>query len=547
MRLYTKAKPLPAIVIMVIINMLMMPALLDAQNTAPVIRYVYFDQKDIFHEDDKDWFFAAPVANAIHTVTKPYILEDELLFEEGDELDTVRLLEAERNLRRTGLFSTVKITAEPVGTDSVDITVHTQDSWSLKPALLIGTGGGISNLGFKLEEANLAGTATLLSGYGLYRTENDIGWEGMLEVYQRRLFRTEVSVKAALRANQYRTDQFLSFAKLYRTMATSWAFEVAGSNTFGRDFAYQPDTTILLPFHDRSVGGWISQSYGEDDRLFVSASANLNSVQRTVAESRQAFDNTGHVLVSFSSLRQEFGRSVFLNGYETEDLQEGGWGNATMGRIFSLGNGGETMWYIAGVGEQSWMPTDELYLFGQVGAGSGFAEGRAKYTYLEVNGLGHWRPSQHIVVAARLRTQTAWNWAAFRQLILDFESGLRGYDANVLAGDNRAVANAELRWFPGWRWWVIGFSGALFYDVGTVWNQGQSIGSTRYHHAIGLGFRVHNLKASGPDAIFRIDFAYNLDDNRFAGLIFTTNQLFSAFFNHRYRSPDVLGSSIDLR
>jgi hemolysin activation/secretion protein len=109
------------------------------------------------------------------------------------------------------------------------------------------------------------------------------------------------------------------------------------------------------------------------------------------------------------------------------------------------------------------------------------------------------------------------------------------------------IGNAELRWFPGWRWWVVGFSGAIFYDVGSVWDQGVSILNSRYHHAVGFGIRFHNLKASGSDAIFRFDFAFNLDEKKFAGLIFTTDQLFSAFFNHRYRSPDLSGTSIDVQ
>jgi hemolysin activation/secretion protein len=118
---------------------------------------------------------------------------------------------------------------------------------------------------------------------------------------------------------------------------------------------------------------------------------------------------------------------------------------------------------------------------------------------------------------------------------------------NQLVGDNRFVANCELRFFPGWKWWALGFSGVAFYDMGSVWNQGNQLGQIRFHHSIGLGVRIHNLKSSGADAIFRFDFAYNLDENRFAGLVFSTNQLFSAFGNHSYKVPDMLGREIDLQ
>ncbi len=518
-----------------------------ADGLPRIVRSIYIDRRDIFDEEHDDWFFGASLLNSLHVVTKQYVMEDELQLLEGDDLDPELLLETERILRRTGLFSSVRVTAEEVGADSVDIFVATQDQLSLRPSVLFGTGGGITNIGFKLEELNLLGSATHVMGYGLFRTENDIGWEGMLSVSQRRLFRTQIGFKAALRANSIRTDQYLSFGKPYRTMYTPWAFSLAGVNSFGSDFAYLPDTTVLLPFHDRTLGGWISSAYGDDRQLFVSGSVRLSDVQRAVPQSRQAFDNTGHVLVSFSSIEQRYTRSAFLDGYETEDVQTGGWGSAIMGRVFSMGNGGEGMWYVGGQGASSFFPAEDIYLFGSIEAASGFGGTRPLYTYLEIQGLGHWRTSEHIVLAARLSTQTAWNWTAFRQLVLDFESGLRGYAANSLSGENRVVGNAEFRWFPGWQWWALGFSGVLFYDVGTVWDQGSSLTKSRYHHAIGVGFRIHNLKASGADAIYRFDFAFNLDENSFTGIIFSTNQLFSAFGRHRYKAPDVLGSDIDVQ
>lgn len=528
----------------------------DAEVVWPVIRAIYFDQREVFTREQDDWFFAAPLANTFHTLTKEYIIDDELLFFEGGDADPFLIAETERNLRRTGLFSTVNITVTPVGADSVDVHVFAQDRFSLRPALLFGTGGGITNIGAKLEEINLMGTATQVMAYGLYRTENNIGWEGMGQISNQRLFRSEIGLTAALRSHRYRTDQFLGIVKQFRTIQTKWGFGILGANAFGKDFAYRPDKTLLLPFHDRNLFAWIGQAYGFPDRLFISGSVKFSNVQRTVPESRQAFDNTGHILISFSSIRQVFTKTSFLDGYETEDLQEGAWGSVVIGRVFSLGNGGETMWYVGGTAEQSVSVNNNIHLFGQINGASGFGPAsagagsqgaRPRYTYLEINGLGHWRLSDHLVVAGRLRTQTAWNWTAYRQLVLDFESGLRGYAANSITGDNRVIGNAELRWFPAWRLWIVGVSGVAFYDVGSAWNQGIQISQTRYHHSVGFGFRIHNLKASGSDAIYRFDFAFNLDEKRFTGLIFSTNQLFSAFGRHSFKAPDVYGSRLDVQ
>lgn len=542
------------------------------QDTLPsVIRTVYLDQRNVFDEHSSDWFFGAEILNALHTLTKPYIIEDEMLLYADDDVDTVRLLEMERNLRRTGLFSSVTVSTDPKITsirnpqtgkvfwpDSMDVIIKTQDRFSLRPAILFGTGGDITNIGAKLEESNFLGTATQITLQGLYRTENSIGWEGYTRVAQRRLMRSEVGMEFILQANQYRTDQLLSFYKQYRTMETPWAFAMSALNAFGRDFAYRgTESPELLPFHNRALSGFASQAYGDKDRLFVSVAASVNDVNRTVPESRQAFDNTGYLLVSFSSLSQRYSRTAFLDGYETEDLMEGGWGNAAIGRVFSMGNGGQTMWYVGGEAEQSWFPANGLYLFGQVNGASGFGKSTSAgtsgagtqgyYTSVGLSGLAHWRPQQNIVLASRLQSQTVWNWNAFHQLVLDLETGLRGYPANRLAADNRVVANTEFRWFPGWKWWIVGVSTVAFWDMGTVWNQGTAITGTQFHHALGLGLRIHNLKASGADAVFRLDFAYSMDEKKFTGIIFTTSQLFSAFGKHQYKAPRLYGTDVDLR
>jgi hypothetical protein len=518
-------------------------------HAQPYIRYIDVDMRDVFDQRSADWFFAGSLANAFHTQTRTFVLEDELLFTEGDELDDELLLETERNLRRTGLFSSVIVKVDTISDDSVDVIVFAQDRWSLRPAVLLGTGGGISNYGAKVEEVNLAGIGMNVHASALYSTENDIGWEGLLAFGQRRLFRSEVGLYASIEASKVRTEQMVSLVKPFRTLATAWAGQLDVWNRFGQDFFYgnRTPTPSGLPFEQRGVQGWWSTARGEVDRIFFSISAAADRTQRSVRGSEQLFDNTGRILISFSSISQKFKRDQFLNGYETEDVQTGGWGSVTLGRTFRLDRSGEAMWYVSARGEQSDYILPDVYLYGAVAGGSGFSMRGPRATGLEVTGLGHARLSQKVVLAATIRNQTSWNWDGFRQLILDNDGGLRGYAANALTGDNRFVSNVELRWFPQWKVWIFGLSGAVFHDMGSVWNQGIGLDKTRWHHSLGVGLRIHNLKASGGDAVYRIDLAYNMDERRFAGIVFTTNQLFSAFGLHRFRPAEIVNIAIDER
>jgi outer membrane protein assembly factor BamA len=507
---------------------------------------IYIERRDVFERTDKDWFFAAPVMNAIHVKTRNYVIEDELLFSEGELITEDLILETERNLRGTGLFTWVRIELDSVYDDTYDVYVVAKDRWSTYPALLYGTGGGESNYGGRLEEFNLAGTGTYVSGEALYRTENDIGWQGGINISQRRLFRSELGLLASLTAHKYRTQQFLSIHKPYRTLRTKNAYGIYGQNTFGNDFLYSnTDTASLIPFHEKRVNFHYSHAWFHWDRIFFSVMAEWEDVERGDSIYRQAYDNSGFFLVQFSSVSQDYKVIRKVNAYYDEDMPIGGYGSATMGRIFPIGSkDGEQFYYVGAEGEQSYY-NGRSYLYARVSAGSAFKGSIGKYTYQDFTGLGFVRISDDFLLAARMVQQTAWNWDAFRQLVLDNDAGLRGFEANTLTGDNRIIGNLELRAFPDVNLWIFDLSAAAFYDIGSVWNQDTEIFNTNFYNSAGLGIRFHFTKSASPSHTFRIDAAYNITDGKFGGIVFTTRQMFSAFGVHDFKLPRLFGTTID--
>lgn len=515
----------------------------------PIIGAIWLDQRDVFDSTADEWFFAAPLLNTLHTTTRPWVIVDELLFAVEDRLDTALLYESERNLRRTGLFSHVTMRVDTVASDTVEVTITTQDFWSTSGALLVGSGGGAATLGAELEEFNLAGTGSRLGVEGIYRTENDIGWQGALGLSWRRVLRSELTFVVSLFANRVRTEQRLALVQPYRTLRSPLAWSLGATKQFGSDFLYQTGSGRyeLLPFHLRRASGWISLGSTDDDadRLFATLFASTESVRRVAPEFRQASDNSARVLVSLGSLRQRFRRIRGLDGYLVEDLATGAWGSATVGYFFPANPDGERFFYIGGEAEQSgFLAGDRLYLFGRICTGSGFAQGQARYTSIESEGLGHWRFAPSLLLVGRFWQQTVWNWVAFRQLVLDNDAGLRSYAVNQLVGDNRLLYNLELRALPSWQWWIFRFSGVAFVDGGAVWMQGMQFDKARFHHAVGVGVRLHILKWAGEGGILRVDVAYNLDTRRL-GIVFSSNQLFSAVRSHQFQLPRFYGSTID--
>lgn len=512
------------------------------------VRNIYIENGNVF--PDTASTFMSGLFNTLHIPTRKYIIKQELLFETDDIVEADILLESERNLRRMGLFTDVDISLDTVGYDLVDVYVRTQDKWSTTPALLIGSGGGQNQLGFKMEDDNIAGRAYFLSLQALRRTENDIGWQGSVFLNKPRFMRWNMDIDFSLISHQFKTAQYYGLSKPYRNLRDDYSWQLNTTNIYGNEFLYDEEVDgiqsdqQLLGIHERSFSGYFSKAWIRDLRSFATVYLDANTTDRGLPEFRRAFDNSGKFLIQFSSLSEDYFKTNRLNMYQDEDIMVGGYGSVILGRTFPIDSGGDRVWYAGARGERSWVGRN-WYIYTQVGGGSGFDEGFAKYTFQESKILGFITLGPDMLLATRFRQQTAWNWPADRQLVLDNDYGLRGFDLNRLAGDSRIQSNLEYRWFPGWKAWVFKLSWAAFYDMGTTWDQDFGFENARWYKSAGLGIRFHNEMATGETNVYRIDFAYNFDDMKFGGIIFTTGQQFSVYDIHNFRIPNIFGLTFD--
>jgi len=506
---------------------------------------VFIERYDVFEKADRDWFFGAPLLNALHTKTQSYVIEDELLFRRDDIIDEDYLLETERNLRATGLFTKVKIEIDSVKDNTYDIFVVTKDRWSLYPSILFGTGGGATNYGGRLQEFNLFGTGTYIGGDILHRGESEIGWQGLFQLSQRRLFRSSISLNFSLLANQYRTGQNLELAKHYLALDDRFSYGIASVNQFGKDFLFYNDGGLQLAQLDETIiTSWFSRAWWRDDRVFFTAMTEYHRADRGEDKYNRAFDNSGKILFAFSSVSQDYYAVDYVNSYFLEDLTIGGWGSAILGKVFPIGSKGESYYYVAGQGERSYYKNN-IYLFGQLTGASAFARGTSYYTYQEFLGKGFYKFDKTALLAVNFRQQTVWNWWRIRQLILDNDIGLRGYELNSISGDNRIIGNVEFRYFPNIKLWLFNLSGVIFYDIGSAWFQDTKLSKARFYSSAGSGIRIHFNKSDNPKHILRVDFAYNFAQQKFGGILIGTEQAFSAFKNHVFSLPKIFGLEFD--
>jgi hypothetical protein len=227
-----------------------------------------------------------------------------------------------------------------------------------------------------------------------------------------------------------------------------------------------------------------------------------------------------------------------------EDLIYGGYGSATIGKIFPLTSDGDNLYYVAGAAEKSFY-NQKSYIFLRVAGGSGFDKVISpKYTYQESYINFFHKFTDKFLVTGRISEQTVWNWRAFRQLILDNDNGVRGVPLNSSSSDSKMFFNTELRYFIDPEFLIFKYSLAAFFDIGSVWDQKMQIWDAKFQKSAGLGFRLHFAKSRNPSNTYRFDFPYNFNTKKI-GFIFTTKQFFPAFTNHNYTIPQILGRALD--
>lgn len=146
---------------------------LAAQQPAPIqpptVDHVEIRRNSVFDADEASFFLLRAV-NALHVTTREYVIRRELLLRAGTPWDSARAAESARNLRRLGVFRSVRV--DSVRTDSGLVArVETRDGWSTRPDFRFRSTGGELDYTLALIEDNLLGTASQASV--VYRSNPD--------------------------------------------------------------------------------------------------------------------------------------------------------------------------------------------------------------------------------------------------------------------------------------------------------------------------------------------------------------------------------------
>jgi outer membrane protein assembly factor BamA len=469
------------------------------------IASIKIDTHNVFDTDappENKLLFRA--ANAIHIQTRDHVLMRELLFEVGDYYNPALVEETERNLRALPYVRRAEAEAAVNQNGTVDVIMHTYDSWSLEVVAGFKRAGGSTSVKGGLAENNIMGTGKV--GSIIY--SNDFGAES--------------------RAFTYKDPQFLHNKHLNYSMAARAAPD-------SQSVALSLDRPFYASIAPTAMGG--TASYGTADageftRRTAAAGVNYgialaSSTERTRRVKfgllAQRADTTGPISDPERS-------AAFQLGADWEELDF-----LTVRRIQKFTHDED---YNLGLGifpAISWAPairalgTTQPRLLPSIAVRKGYTWGNqllflnSGYSSTYVNGgnsnlhisfdaVYYLRGIKYQTLAFHTGLDLGWHLSS--PLALGEFNGLRGYGLSQFTGSRRFLFNIEDRvylWDNLLRLMDVGI--VAFYDSGYVWRASDPVKISDLKNSVGMGLRVAPSRSSGNNPV-RIDMAYALSGNQ---------------------------------
>lgn len=336
---------------------------------AAIIDTLVILREDVFRDEDVERSVFLKVLNDMHSTTRRYVVRRELLLEPGAPFDSVLADESERNLRRLGLFRSVRVDTGRVNGKLAAI-VRTRDAWSIKPRLqanLASDGTLTGSIG--VTEENVAGTGNLLRVWYVRQTDRDgVVFAGRLP----RVGGSRFGLGATYEDLSDRSAGSWGIGNSYRSFSDRWSLVYGGEAFNGRVFQYRtfaPGVRDTMVWQRRATINRVFLSYAPvaspREYLRIGATAEIRGEEQfpavppalePIADSLMVVpDSVYGVVGAFAEYRRgAFARVNHFNGFNEEDvdlsrfaflslkLAPGSWGygDTGIGARVVLGAGG---------------------------------------------------------------------------------------------------------------------------------------------------------------------------------------------------------------
>ncbi len=491
-----------------------------AELRATTIGEIVLQKSNVFDlsdpEEDKALY---RLANRLHIVTRDEVIANQLLFASGSQYSQRLVSESERILRQNRYLydAEIRTTQRPDGV--VDITVMTQDVWSLGPDLSVSRSGGENRSKLGIEEINLLGRGqTVRFGH-----EEDVDRRSdSVEFFDQHLGQSWVSAYLRVADKSDGKSNQISVTRPFYALDARWSAGGTALDDDRRSALYMLGEEAAEYQHARRYvsmhGGWskgLENGYAtrwstgitsDDNRFSQVADPELPAAIPADRTLIYPFIAVEIVEDDFQTTRNrdQIGRTedFFIGRHVAASL---GWADKSLGS-----------------------DRDALIYSASLRRGFGSLKERAILLFASTSGRaesGHLSNALLTVDARYYKTQspkrlffTTFTASAGQNLDLDNpvelggDTGLRGYPLRYQSGDAKLLLTIEQRYFSDWYPFRLARVGAaVFADVGRVWGENPLGDDDQgWLTDIGFGLRIAPTRGSSGKTI-HIDVAFPLN------------------------------------
>jgi hypothetical protein len=444
------------------------------------------------------------------------VIRRELLFSEGESLDSARLAETERNLRALGLFRSVEIRTEPVGDEEVDVVVRARDAWTTEVSGSLGRVGGRSKFGVGLEEANFLGFGKRLSldfASNPDRTTRQVVYSDPQFLGRRLLLdlvyasssdgeRRHFELARPFRSLDWGSAALLEYEDGTReTRVYDRGSELARFGMETRSFEISAGHRLTVD--SRRPVARLSAGYRREEATFTLE----RGASDTVPDDRKF----GFFFARLDLLNPDFlVKQDIANLSRDEDFDVGGSLSLELAYSAPLFGARKRVAAVLRLARGARLPNG--LLIGSLSAKTREHDGSLEHSLAEAELEAYWKPPRLPDQTFAGRLLFSWGRRLDRevQLAADGASGLRGYRLHAFTGDRRLIANLEdrIRLTPELLH-LFQLGAAVFVDAGYAWPAGSPIRLSDLRLDAGVGLRIA-LPRAAKHSLLRFDLAYAL-------------------------------------
>jgi len=461
-------------------------------------------------------------ANRIHFKTQPSVIESQLLFRPGQPLDYSLLEETERNLRALGFLRDASVTDQLTSPGHADVTVLTQDAWTLIPVAAVSDIGGANVTGaIGIGESNLFGFGKSAEYYlsdERYRDVNFAGYEdpgiwgthwhlaaqgsedsdgrtrGALLEYPFWSLGVPDSVGAFVGHVSDQERLFSQDGNQFRRWQTAASFDAQHSFEADRDLVRR----IGLRYQ------FWTDSFANPPPPATNRAFGLEPRHTSALE------------LAWTEWHPDFVKAFYLDKLGHPEDRDVGWALQTrLGYSPSVLGASRSEFVIGASASRAMHINDHTYGWLWLQTSGREGGGKVHDGFVTLEGIGYQRLADLFhhdqTLVADARTDLSSGLYRDHEFVIGSDDGyLRGYPVNYLAGTRRMVFHVEDRVeLVEDLLHLVSLGIVAFGDAGEVWGRGRSLSRSNMLAAVGIGLRFSSTRA-GAQIPVRFDFAIPL-------------------------------------